>query len=250
MKFRFRTLMLLLVGLHLAGCDTAPVQQVTRNQDWQPVVETFGRAEMVLVPPGCFMMGYEEGRRDQRPAHQICFDAPFWIDRYEVTNQRFGSTGRFEGDLRPRENLSWFEARDFCVSQGGRLPTEAEWEYATRGPDNLLYPWGNDFNDNFLIFDRNANGETVDVGSRPEGVSWVGAYDMIGNVYEWVSSIHRPYPYNPTDGREDADDIESLRVYRSGWASTYELGVSAPFRIRTHPNTYDWFIGFRCARDY
>lgn len=212
------------------------------------MIEVFDGIEMVLVPPGCFTMGHNEGRRNERPEHRVCIDQPFWIDRTEVTNAQYGSTGRFEGDQRPRENLTWFEARDFCAARGGRLPTEAEWEYAARGPDSLLYPWGNTFNAQYLVFDQNVPSETAEVGSRPEGASWVGALDMSGNALEWVSSIYRPYPYDPNDGREDLNDPTALRVYRSGWGSYIDFGVSAPIRFRAEPEYRDWFIGFRCAR--
>jgi formylglycine-generating enzyme required for sulfatase activity len=227
---------------------------VTSNADWTPVTETFAGVEMVLVPAGCFTMGHDEGRRDERPEHQICFDAPFWIDKTEVTNAAYGSPGNFEGDNRPRENLTWAEARDFCAARGAedtvphRLPTEAEWEYAARGPDSLLYPWGNELDTEALIFDQNFNNETHNVGSRPNGASWVGALDMAGSVNEWTSSLYRPYPYDAADGREDLNDTTTPRVARSSWNSYIDFGASLPVRIRTAPETRDWFLGFRCMR--
>jgi iron(II)-dependent oxidoreductase len=221
---------------------------VTHNADWTPVVQEFSGVEMVQVPVGCFLMGNEDGRRDERPVTEICFDAPFWMDRYEVTNAQYGSAGNFQGDNRPRENLTWFEARDFCKSRDARLPTEAEWEYAARGPDNLIYPWGSDLVDANLVFDRNSNNETADVGSRPAGLSWVGAYDMSGNVWEWVSSIYERYPYDASDGREDEADTTSQRVYRGGVGSYIDFGVSSAIRFRSDPSKRDWFVGFRCAR--
>jgi iron(II)-dependent oxidoreductase len=196
------------------------------------------------------MMGFDEGRRDQRPQHEVCFSAPFWIDLYEVTNTQYGAPGNFQGDNRPRENLTWFEARDHCARRGARLPTEAEWEYAARGPDSLLYPWGNELIDDNLVFDRNNNNETADVGTRPNGVSWVGAFDMAGNVHEWTNSIYRPYPYDASDGREAPDDLTSTRVYRSSLNSYIDFGASAAMRFSADPNMRDWFVGFRCARDY
>lgn len=222
---------------------------VTENAAWTPVTETFDGVAMVQVPAGCFMMGNEAGRRDERPAHAICFDAPFWIDRTEVTNAQYGSPGAFEGDDVARGNLTWFEARDHCLSRGARLPTEAEWEYAARGPDNLIYPWGNELVEENLVFERNSNNTIAPVGSRPAGVSWVGALDMAGNVWEWVSSIYRPYPYTARDGREDLDDSTSSRVYRGGIGSYIDFAASAPIRFQGVPDTRDWFIGFRCARD-
>jgi formylglycine-generating enzyme required for sulfatase activity len=230
-----------------AGPPTAT--SVASNAAWTPVVQEFDGVEMVRVPAGCFEMGHDAGRRDERPAHEICFDDAFWIDRYEVTNAQYGEAGHFAGDNRPRENLTWFEARDFCASRDARLPTEAEWEYAASGPDNLIYPWGNELIEDNLVFDRNANNETAEVGSRLEGASWVGVLDMAGNVWEWVSSAYEPYPYAAADGREDLDNAEQLRVYRGGIGSYIDYGVGTATRFRKAPDERDWFIGFRCARD-
>lgn len=251
-----RNIFLLIVALAVCGvlvaCDGSAKEStggVARNADWTPVVQEFDGVEMVFVPAGCFTMGHKEGQRDESPEHKICFEKGFWIDRYEVTNAQYGEDGAFQGDDRPRENLTWFEARDFCAGRGVRLPTEAEWEYAARGPDGLIYPWGNTMIDNNLVFDRNSNNETANVGSRPEGVSWVGAYDMSGNVWEWTASLYRPYPYVAGDGREDLNDSTNLRAYRGGVASYQDFGVSTTRRFRVEPSHRDWFIGFRCARD-
>ncbi len=221
---------------------------VESNAAWTPVFATFDDIEMAFVPAGCFTMGHDEGRRDQRPEHQICFDQPFWIGRYEITNAEYGSSGAFAGDRHPRENLTWFEARDFCATHGLRLPTEAEWEYAARGPDSLLYPWGNDLIEANLVFERNNNAQTADVGSLSAGVSWVGAFDMAGNVAEWTSSLYEAYPYDAADGRENPDDAETPRVTRGPLGGYVEFSGSLPFRVRRAPGDRDWFIGFRCAR--
>ena len=266
LKTQCTLLVFLLVGL-LAACSTpsdAPaatttpeatpeptaLTAVTENADWTPVVETFNGVEMVLVPAGCFTMGHEAGRRDERPEHPICFEQPYWIDRTEVTNAQYGSAGNQGGDNYPRENLLWSEARDFCAARGGRLPSEAEWEYAARGPNSLIYPWGNELVDANLVFDRNSPSQTAEVGSKPTGASWVGALDMSGNVYEWVSSIYARYPYDAGDGREAADDTTSARVYRGGIQSYIDFGASATIRFRLAPTERNWFVGFPCARRY
>lgn len=222
---------------------------IARNADWTPVVETIDGVEMVQVPAGCFTMGNAEGRRDERPTAQICFNKPFWIDRTEVTNAQYGQPGNFPGDQRPRENLTWFEARDFCAKRGARLPTEAEWEYAGRGPDGLMYPWGNELINDNLVFDQNSGNLTADVGSKPAGVSWVGALDMAGNVWEWVSSLYKRYPYDPADGREDPTNTTEMRAYRGGVHNYIDFGAGMTTRFKAPPDTRDWFIGFRCAKD-
>ncbi|PJF29502.1 MAG: hypothetical protein CUN52_08070 [Phototrophicales bacterium] len=231
--------------------EPAPeITPVAENSAWTPVIETIDGYEMVLVPPGCFMMGSTYGRRDELPEHQICFDKAFWIDRTEITNAQYGSDGAWTGANKPRTNLLWTEARDFCIGRGGRLPSEAEWEYAAAGPSDWVYPWGNTFFADRLLFDKNWFGQPVDVGKYPNGASWVGALDMAGNVWEFTRSIYKPYPYDPTDGREDMNDETSRRVFRSGVYSYIDYGVANSIRFWVRPqDSRDWFIGFRCVKD-
>ncbi len=224
------------------------IASVSRNADWTPVIQTINGVEMALVPPGCWSMGSEDGRRDEKPVSEICFDQPYWIDRTEVSNQQYGEVGVFLRPEQPRTNLLWAEARDFCARQGKRLPTEAEWEYAARGPDGLLYPWGNDLVGDYLVFDQNwVNNEPADVGSKPEGASWVGALDMAGNVWEWTSSLYERYPFDDSDGREDPTNTSDQRAYRGGIHNYIDFGAGMTTRFRATPDTRDWFIGFRCA---
>jgi formylglycine-generating enzyme required for sulfatase activity len=201
------------------------------------------------VPAGCFMMGSDQGNPDERPVHQQCFDRPFWIDVTEVTNARFGSAWDSSGDDYPREAVKWFHARDYCKDRGTRLPTEAEWEYAARGPNSLRYPWGDTFEGNNLVYSGNSNGHSAPVGGRQGGVSWVGALDLVGNVWEWVSSIYRPYPYDASDGREDASDQTSIRVWRGGSYSSYAEFLNPTARRNGDPS-WEYNNGFRCARDW
>jgi formylglycine-generating enzyme required for sulfatase activity len=225
---------------------------VSTNTSWTPQLRALENAtmEMVLVPTGCFVMGNDEGRRDERPQYEKCFDAPYWIGRTEVTNAQYGNPGAFEGDNVARGNVTWFEARDFCANLGLRLPTEAEWEFAARGPESWVYPWGNEFDETRLVYDRNSNSQLAEVGSRPTGVSWVGALDMIGNAMEWTSSLYERYPYDAADGREDAANTTDPRVYRSSISSYIDFASSAAIRFRGAPDMRDWFIGFRCAQDF
>lgn len=251
--------LMLLMALLISACDqrsnpatpkATPVPPVSSNAAWEPLQQTINGVEMVLVPPGCFMMGSNTGPRDQRPAHEVCFTTAFWLDLTEVTNAAYGSEGSpFPEADRPHTNLTWREAHEFCQRRGARLPTEAEWEYAARGPDALLYPWGNELDDSRLVFDRNSENRAWAVGTYPDGAAWVGALDMSGNVWEWVSSLYRPYPYVANDGREDAANTSDLRAYRGGIYSYQDFGTSSIMRFRNVPDTRDWFIGFRCAKD-
>ncbi|MCC7447865.1 MAG: formylglycine-generating enzyme family protein [Anaerolineae bacterium] len=250
------------VGTAEPGAATPDTQQtiaavvaVTANKQWKPVIEQFDGVDMVLVPPGCFMIGSDAGDSDEKPVTKLCFDKPFWIDRTEVTNEQFTRlggqaerTGNWTDPKRPREHITWFEARDFCAKRGARLPTEAEWEYAARGPDNLVYPWGNDFMASSVVYSSNSSGHTAEVGSKPDGASWVGAHDLSGLVWEWVSSLHRPYPYSAADGRESNSDTRSMRVRRGGSWSDNKDYVRAAKRDGAFPSLAFYNIGFRCAR--
>jgi formylglycine-generating enzyme required for sulfatase activity len=228
------------------------------NADWTPQIETFDGVEMAFVPAGCFQMGDDEGEIDEIPPHRQCFAEPFYIERYEVTNAQFARFGgqaaepsRWPDDNRPRNQVTWYEARDFCELRGIRLPTEAEWEYAARGPDGWRYPWGTSILGEYVVLVDNAGSQTAEVGSKPGGASWVGAYDMSGNVREWVSTIYSldlPYPYHSDDGREDMDNTADRRVQRGG-GFLDTSGESYTFtRDASYPDYWGSDIGFRCAR--
>jgi iron(II)-dependent oxidoreductase len=211
-------------------------------------MQTFNGVQMVLVPAGCFMMGSTDGEDDEKPVHEVCFEESFWIDRFEVTNGQYGSSGQFIGQHHPRESVMWSEAYTFCVSRNGRLPTEAEWEYAARGPEGWSYPWGNEFVANNVIYNTYVVQRTSVVGEdkRPNGASWVGAYDMSGNVSEWVSDWYAPYTENSlTD--PNGPGSGQYRIRRGG--SWYDRDVRAAIRDKTIPDVSSIFVGFRCARD-
>ncbi len=233
--------------------DSIPTPTVTvaSNNQWQPGIEVFDGVEMVLVPAGCFDMG-TNGLGGQQ-----CFNTPFWIDRYEVSNGQFASFGgeagassNTTGERRPRTQLNWQEARQFCELRGARLPTEAEWEYAARGPDNLTYPWGNEWQPNYVAWHENSNEETATVDSYPEGASWVGAFNMSGNVWEWTNSLFRDYPYDPLDGREDINNTTEDRMMRGGAITEQEDYLTTVGRYDASPDGWYYTLGFRCARDF
>lgn len=269
-----------------AASSTPAPSFITGNADWTPVEQDFDGVPMMRVPAGCFQMGMTDHEADAwlfdvvaafgddplwhsirerlTPAHEICFDLPFWIDRTEVTQAQFDSFGgvsaerpHFRGDDRPVEAVTWAEAQAFCVLRGARLPTESEWEYAARGPDGLTYPWGDEFDPELAVWDENADDQTADVGSRLDGASWVGTVDMAGNVWEWTSTAYDsldrsglyPYPYTD-DGRDDAVQEDVLRVVRGGsWFFLNETFLRSAVRDGNDPATRATVIGFRCARD-
>jgi len=257
------------------------------NTDWVAFATTFpddpAAAPMVLVPVGSFQMG-STVNTDEQPVHTQTFDQPFWIDQTEVTRGQWGlcvaegacpaKTGNqySERDEQPVNYVTWFEARDYCVwraevtGEDYRLPTEREWEYAARGVESWTYPWGSESpTDDLAVYYPTAN-ETADVGSKPDGVSWVGALDMSGNVWEWVNTIYGielngdydfsdsgeslyNYPYVANDGREadTGERTDVLRVLRGGSFYGNANGLRGAFRGRNNPNYENDVMGFRCA---
>ncbi len=258
------TLLLLLVLL--GGCVGNLANQDERdepplNRGWTPVEQEFDGVPMMRVPPGCFMMGSNTGAEDERPVHEQCIDAPFWIDKTEVTQAQFARFGGvaalppvYAGENRPVESISWLEARDFCALRGARLPTEAEWEYAARGVESWVYPWANTWIVSRTTYSRPETQGTARVGLYPAGASWVGALDMSGNVWEWVSTRFAPYPYVLNDEREIAPDLSFSRGVRmvlrgGGWETQSEYLMRLSVRSSSDPGLTSPSWGFRCARD-
>lgn len=237
--------------------------------------------EMATIPAGPFTMGNNTGPQDERPAHQVAI-AVFSIDRLPVTNARFaefldavGAVNKrgerlFDIDdpdarIHPKhgkwivsrdfENhpvveVPWVGARDYCAWRGKRLPTEAEWEKAARGTDGRKYPWGNNPPDRTRAQFSAAYNETAPVGRGPAGASPYGVQDMAGNVWEWVASAYRSYPYHPDDGREDAA-AGPVRGTRGGGHDSSAEEITTTQRGRNlsrNPASGHHNIGFRCVR--
>ncbi len=247
---------------------------VRENTDWQPVFRKLDGLDLVLVPAGCFTMGSTEAQLleavdsceryfgpgrckvdfavSETPAHEVCFSDPFWIGETEVTNRQYGSNSStdmvnmYRGPDWPRETVTWDEAAQYCQAHNARLPSEAEWEYAARGPSNLIYPWGNEY-DLAKVISGRLNPQ--DVASTPGGVSWVGAFDLSGSVEEWVADWYAPYaPGSVTDPQSPA--AGETRVLRGGdWYSYAGFFVRTTQRDSATPDTANSTIGFRCARD-
>jgi serine/threonine protein kinase len=208
---------------------------------------------MVYVPGGTFMMGRDNGADEaEQPEHQVNVK-PFFIDQYEVVVDQYETwrqgTHVTSSELRPpATGVNWDNASGYCKAIGKRLPTEEEWEFAARGTDGRVYPWGNNWQDAVA----NAAGQskrTSDVGVYKNGSSPFGAYDMIGNVWEWTSSDFRAYPGGrlPASVPSGGDlkvirggSYESTRAYAT---TTYRTGWPA-----RGAKTYDQ-TGFRCVKD-
>ncbi|MBN1954427.1 MAG: SUMF1/EgtB/PvdO family nonheme iron enzyme [Anaerolineae bacterium] len=249
---------------------------------------------MVYVPGGTFQMGSTDAEIDavfaqceedrgsgecerswyesESPAHSIVLDS-FWIDQTEVTNEQYarcvadGACGEsdyvddpaYNGDDYPVVGVSWSDAAAYCEWAGARLPTEAEWEYAARGPEGYIYPWGNQFDGsrlNFCDVSCTFDGRDTDwddgyeriapVGSYENGASWVGAQDMAGNVWEWVADWYGSYPAN-LQTNPTGPESGTYRVMRGGAWGSYDRFVRAAYR-RYHDSSIDLnLVGFRCV---
>jgi len=226
------------------------------------VIEDEFGASMVLVPAGEFVMGSDSNQEAAKPAHTVYLDS-FYIDQFEVTNGDYQAcaeagvctTGgsfrirRPELAQNPVDFVNWYEAEKFCEWRGARLPTEAEWEKAARGTDERLFPWGNDP----ITCDRaqysDCDWALSPVGSYPSGVSPYGAYDMAGNVWEWVSDWYAQdyYSYSPTENPTGPEP----GVYKStrGGGYLYDARLQTTIWRNQAPATHSYiYLGFRCAR--
>ena len=262
---------------------------------------------MVLVPEGDFVMGATAAELEPvlkygwsqawfgrihhllssaGPAHVVYLDE-FYIDKFEVTNRKYGAfvgaTGhrppawnhdsRFNDPDQPVVGVSWHDAEAFCNWSGKRLPTEAEWENAARGAQGLAYPWGNrwdpsklrtadrisglsldTFDDWFAwqqaMFDDGFGSRPAKVGSYPTGASPYGAMDMAGNVWEWVADWYAPRYYAVSPKRNPTGPPNGLRrELRGGAWDVPKVVAYTWFRENFIPPEIrrSFVTGFRCA---
>jgi formylglycine-generating enzyme required for sulfatase activity len=169
--------------------------------------------------------------------------------RIAIQAGKFVSQSGYE--THPVTETTWRGSSEFCQWRSARLPTEAEWEAAARGAEGRIYPWGEDApTSERAVYGRNS-GQTSAVGTHPTGATPDGIQDLAGNVAEWTSTLYRPYPYNPEDGREQPDD-NGERVTRGG----DHVFDSTPAKLTTYfrtgfsraPDRGHRHIGFRCVR--
>ena len=268
-------------------------------------------AGMILIPGGEFFMGSDEkdALDTEKPPHRVRL-APYCIDELEMTVAQYKECSDHGGCRRAgKENvwpgitdaqrkiydplcniadpeakakhpincIDWDQAREACESRGGRLPTEAEWEFAARGPDGRVYPWGDeapsaqllnacgkecvawqkkhhdpDVSPAPMYDDDDGFPNTAPVGSFPKGKSRYGLQDVVGNVWEWVADFYADYDKatanttvaDPKGPREGTD-----RVIRGGaWNGAHTSWVRPSFRFHVAPTARSYGFGFRCAK--
>lgn len=214
----------------------------------------------------------------EQPEHEVCLTQAYWIDTYEVTRaafQAFVEAGGYEDEAywseaglawlegqtveelaercpdetdpdAPQVCITWYEAEAYAAWRGGHLPTEAQWEFAARGEDSSIYPWGDTW-DTSLANVENSEG-LMPVGSFPGGVSWVGAHDMAGNAMEWVADWLSPNYRALMEQRDDptGQPTGSIKIEKGGWWGSNAVVSRSAYRHFEDPPTYvDHHIGFR-----
>jgi formylglycine-generating enzyme required for sulfatase activity len=232
--------------------------------------------DMVLIPAGNFVMGSEEGYIDEKPAHTVYLDA-YYIDKYEVTNeiyeicvqlnicrrpidvssyQRLSYFGNPEYADYPVINVTLEMARVYCEDwRGARLPTEAEWEKAARGADGSTFPWGEGIrceHANYRDKECNRIRDTFPVTNFEMGKSAYGAFNMSGNVWEWVKDWYSPaYYLNSPDINPAGPEHAVVGIYyvkRGGSFQDEWENLRSANREKNDPTNYGSNLGFRCVR--
>ncbi|MFO0571151.1 MAG: bifunctional serine/threonine-protein kinase/formylglycine-generating enzyme family protein [Polyangiaceae bacterium] len=258
---------------------------------------------MFKIPAGQFYMGTDDpkAKDNQKPAHNVTLDA-FCLDAYEVTVDLYqkctkgGACRRLKPaveykDMEPHDQkallplcnidapgreqhpmncITWKDSETFCRKNGKRLPTEAEWEYATRGPDGRVYPWGDDSPTVahlnacdadcakwskeagigvLVLFDKDSDGyaATAPVGKFPKGRSRFGPWDVVGNVWEWVADWEQTYSADEAKNPTGPASGEKKIIRGGAWNGAQEDWLHPSFRYAAEPERSHPAIGFRCA---
>lgn len=233
-------------------------------------------ATMAELKPPRFAAQAQQPESEQ-PAHAVEITRGFWMDKYEVTNaafEAFVQAGGYETEAYwseagwkwrqsramalpidckdkkpdvPRACVTWFEAEAYAKWRGGQLPTEAQWEFAARGPESFLYPWGNEWDEAKCNLSGSIGLKPV--GSFPAGVSWVGAQDMAGNAMEWVQDWWSISYYAESPEQDPTGPATGARkVEKGGWwggPSPSYIARSAYRHFEDPPGYQDHHIGFR-----
>ncbi|HOA25262.1 MAG TPA: SUMF1/EgtB/PvdO family nonheme iron enzyme [Aggregatilineales bacterium] len=264
----------------IATMAAANAPPTTAPAELETVIDQRG-TEMVLVPGGTFLMGGGPAE----PAHEVTLDA-FYIDRYEVSQEQWqqcvvegaclppSPTGDEPGEdtyglaefaRHPVTNINWQNANAYCRWRGGALPTEAQWEMAARWNPVTgavsIYPWGDEWDAARLntcdascpLEEANLDTDdgwrqTAPVDSFPEGASPVGAFNMVGNVAEWIADWYaEDYYENAPAKNPTGPESGTERVVRGGaWNIADPALFDARARSSFDPTNGSPGIGVRC----
>ncbi len=260
-------------------------------------------AEMVQIPAGQFFMGSDlkDAEKNEMPSHNVSVDS-VCMDLYEVTVKKYkacsdsGKCRRAPTEVEwpkitdkdkatysplctgadatkqdhPINCVTWAMADTYCKANDGRLPTEAEWEFATRGPDGRVYPWGDDpptakhlnacdaqcvawgkahkVDMKQLGTGDDGFAATAPVGSFPAGRSRFGPYDVVGNVWEWVADWYGDYKPEAAKNPMGPDTGERKVIRGGAFNGGFETWLHPSFRYAQVPNAQSHGIGFRCVK--
>ena len=245
-----------------ASCPVCEVGDGTAAASESEFTDPITGMEFVYIKGGVFMMGDAsgEGLETEIPVHEVSLKS-FFIGKYPVTQTQWqrimeNNPSRFQGDLRPVEQVSWFDVQIFIkrlseINQekyAYRLPSEAEWEYAARsgGKDERFA--GGDRVDPVAWFEENSGGASHPIGRKePNGL---GLYDMSGNVWEWCLDVYREDAYkshireNPVCAEGGTD-----RVIRGGSWNLDAWSVRCARRFSYKPDFFGPGLGFRLVRE-
>jgi formylglycine-generating enzyme required for sulfatase activity len=196
-------------------------------------------SHLVTIPAGAYVIGSDAAASESRPRHTEQLGA-FQIERTEVTTEAYErfviatkapvpwKGSRLDGTL-PVTRVTWSDAANYCAwkyPNGGRLPTEFEWEAAARGATGRVYPYGDASSPGATNTASAKRAGPVPVGSFPRGATPDGVQDMSGNVWEWTSSPMQAYP----GGARMPDSMRAFRVIRGGAFDTDDSNATASIR--------------------
>jgi formylglycine-generating enzyme required for sulfatase activity len=243
--------------------DAAQVAPAAENNHTPEKTSEPGAGSPATPPPNTVAVAaavIETGGNDEKnPARKVSVDS-FYVSETEVTNEQYQAfvketnyaaphawkNGEFPAGAanEPVTGVGWQAAVDYCqwlskkTGSIVRLPSEAEWELAARGPENFKYPWGNDWDDRAAA-SENKSGFIHAVRSYPQGRASCGAYDMAGNAWEWVADEL------DADGKIVSDGNSHFRVIKGGAANEHRSLITATSR-NVIPKDYSGsFVGFR-----
>jgi iron(II)-dependent oxidoreductase len=243
----------------------APILILTLTLSNYLSAQVIAPEKMVLIPQGVFNMGKNSSNpSDWAPEHKVSIDS-FYLDMYEVTNQQyydfckstnqalpeFWGIKQFKSGLDfpdfPVVGVNYFDADKYAKWAGKRLPTEAEWEFASRG--GLIdqnFPFG-DVIDSLKANYGNKKRGVLKTGSYPPNN--YGLYDMAGNVWEWVSDNygHDYYSFSPSENPKGPENGR-FKVIRGGSFHSGGMCNQNYYRNGLSPSWVDFAVGFRCAK--